>query len=244
MVESRLIAVRNMRFRWRPDADVVVDVQTLDVSAGEHLFVQGSSGSGKSSLLGILAGVNLASEGEVRVLGRELGEMSASQRDAFRSDHIGYIFQQFNLVPYLSVLENVLLPLRFSRRRRARVGGSAHAAESEALRLLADVGLAELARRRVTELSVGQQQRVAAARALIGSPELLIADEPTSALDAELRESFIALLFKEAKASGTTVVFVSHDAALADHFKTMLLLESGRPARVSTAGTNGKGASV
>ncbi|HSM23175.1 MAG TPA: ATP-binding cassette domain-containing protein, partial [Rubrivivax sp.] len=141
------------------------------------------------------------------------------RRDAFRADHVGYVFQQFNLLPYLSVLDNVRLPCRFSRRRAARA--PADAAEH----LLARVGLAEaLWRRPAAQLSVGQQQRVAAARALIGAPELVIADEPTSALDTDLREAFMDLLLEACAGAGSTLVFVSHDDRLAARFDRRLEL--------------------
>ncbi len=168
MTNKELISLRDVRFRWNRCSDFVVDVPALQIGAGKHFLVQGASGSGKSSLLGLLAGVNVAVEGDVTLHGQSLGGMSPAQRDRFRADHIGYIFQVFNLVPYLSVIDNVLLPLRFSDRRCTRAGRTLHDRESEAMRLLQDVELAAVARRRVTELSVGQQQRVAAARALIG----------------------------------------------------------------------------
>ncbi|MES1162446.1 MAG: ATP-binding cassette domain-containing protein, partial [Rhizobacter sp.] len=139
----------------------------------------------------------------------------------FRADHVGYIFQQFNLLPYLSVIDNVLLPCRFSALRAQRAGVPHRAAES----LLARVGLAQaLWSRPAAQLSVGQQQRVAAARALIGTPELVIADEPTSALDAPLRDGFMDLLLGECRAAGSTLVFVSHDERLAARFDRRLSL--------------------
>ena len=157
-------------------------------------------------------------EGTLTILDRRVDAMTGAKRDRFRADHIGYIFQMFNLVPYLSVIENVTLPLRFSKKRLQKAGG--HAATAEAIRLLNHLGMGsrELLHRSVTELSVGQQQRVAAARALIGAPELIIADEPTSALDADNREGFIDLLFQECARNRTTLIFVSHDKALGAHF--------------------------
>jgi putative ABC transport system ATP-binding protein len=147
---------------------------------------------------------------------QDLRQLSSVQRDHFRADHIGYIFQMFNLIPYLSVVDNVMLPCRFSARRRANAVQRGNDLEVEARRLLRDLDMdhAEVHQRAVTTLSVGQQQRVAAARALMGSPELLIADEPTSSLDANRRESFIQLLFDECREVGATMIFVSHDAAL------------------------------
>jgi len=164
------------------------------------------------------------------VLGEDTTRLSPARRDRLRADHLGIIFQLFNLVPYLGVVANVALPLRFSARRRRAVGRDV---EGEARRLLAALGLDDpaLLSRRVIDLSVGQQQRVAAARALIGSPELVIADEPTSALDTEARDRFISLLSAEAGRTGAALLFVSHDGALASHFQRAVdLTEINRPA--------------
>jgi putative ABC transport system ATP-binding protein len=161
------------------------------------------------------------------VLDENLGALRAPQRDRFRADHVGLVFQQFNLVPYLSVLDNVLLPCSFSARRRERATTGGCSERDEAVRLLEHLGLdAGLQRREATRLSVGQQQRVAAARALIGRPELLIADEPTSALDAGLQSTFIELLLREAAAAAATVVFVSHDQRLSAAFPRVIALPS------------------
>ncbi len=205
------------------------------ISATERVFVHGPSGSGKSSLLNLLAGVVVPRRGSLRVLGTELPRLVGAARDAFRADHFGIVFQMFNLIPYLSVVENVALPCRFSRRRRRHVderGGVVR----EAQRLLAHLDLAAEARagRAVTRLSVGQQQRVAAARALIGRPDIVLADEPTSALDADRREAFLQLLFRECQSEGATLLFVSHDRSLEKLFdRTLALadLASGPPVR-------------
>jgi putative ABC transport system ATP-binding protein len=209
------IELRDLAFGWSA-GEPLLSIPRFSVARGERVLLHGPSGSGKSTLLGLIGGVVQPSSGSVRLLGEDLTLMRASGRDAFRAEHLGFIFQLFNLVPYLSVLENVLLPLRFSRRRRDRVADP----RSEALRLLAALGLEEhgLIERRVTDLSVGQQQRVAAARALLGRAEILIADEPTSALDADARDSFLGLLVRECAAAGTSVLFVSHDRSLGTGF--------------------------
>jgi putative ABC transport system ATP-binding protein len=149
-------------------------------------------------------------------MGQALERLGSVQRDHFRADHIGYIFQMFNLIPYLSMVENVLLPCRFSAQRRQKALAKGKDLETEARRLLRDLDMdrPDLHRRAVTALSVGQQQRVAAARALMGAPELLIADEPTSSLDMDRRELFVKLLFSECREVGATLIFVSHDASL------------------------------
>ena len=228
-----VIDVRDLEFRWQPDAPVVLSIETFQVGVGERLFVKGPSGSGKSTLLSLLSGVTTAVAGSVRVMGQELERLGSVQRDHFRADHIGYIFQMFNLIPYLSVVDNVVLPCRFSERRRANALERGEGLEAEARRLLRhlDMDHPDLDRRAVTTLSVGQQQRVAAARALMGSPELLIADEPTSSLDADRRESFIRLLFDECRDVGATLIFVSHDASLEHLFdRTIDLAEVNRAA--------------
>jgi putative ABC transport system ATP-binding protein len=220
-----VIELRDVRFRWTADGPWVLDVPEFAVERGKHVFLAGPSGSGKSSLLSLIAGIALAQSGTVRVLDQAPAELRGAARDRFRADHLGVVFQLFNLLPYLSVLENVTLACRFSPRRRenaARAGG----AEAEARRLLRELGLGDetLHARRSTALSVGQQQRVAAARALIGAPEIVIADEPTSALDTGLRAAFVDLLLAECSAAGATLVFVSHDLALAPRFPRRLAL--------------------
>jgi putative ABC transport system ATP-binding protein len=214
-----VIRVRDLRFAWPGAVGDCLAIAELDVAAGETLFVHGPSGTGKSTLLGLLAGVLVPRSGEVALAGAEWQTLSAARRDRHRADHVGYIFQQFNLLPYLSVLDNVLLALRFSPRRAARAG------RSDAEQLLDRVGLPPgLWRRAAAQLSVGQQQRVAAARALIGGPEVVIADEPTSALDTALREVFMQLLLGQCRAAGSTLVFVSHDERLAARFDRRLAL--------------------
>jgi putative ABC transport system ATP-binding protein len=227
-----LLSVRDLRFRWPGTGSDCLAVDHFDLRAGETVFVHGPSGCGKSTLLSLLAGVLVADAGTVSLMGRDWRELAGSARDAWRVDHVGYIFQQFNLLPYLSALENVLLPCRFSRLRRARAAAEA-TPRRVAHALLLQVGLDEaLWRRKATELSVGQQQRVAAARALIGQPELVIADEPTSALDEALREVFMQLLTDACRRAGSALVFVSHDQRLAAYFDRTVelpLLNAAQP---------------
>ncbi len=211
-----MIEVTQLRFAWPGSSADCLAIDGLRVGTGGSVFLHGPSGSGKSTLLGLLAGVLLPREGTVSLMGTAWSALSGARRDAFRADHVGYIFQQFNLLPYLSVLDNVLLPCRFSALRRQRAAGTP---EQSARELLQQVGLHDaLWQRPAAQLSVGQQQRVAAARALIGRPELVIADEPTSALDAGLRDGFMDLLMGECRSAGSTLVFVSHDERLAARF--------------------------
>jgi putative ABC transport system ATP-binding protein len=219
---AAMLSLQGVRFAWpRAERDAVV-IEELQIPAGRTVFLHGPSGCGKSTLLGLLAGVLVAREGKVEFLGADWASLHGGRRDARRADHVGVIFQQFNLLPYLTVLDNVLLTCRFSATRRARCNGAPAGAAAS---LLQRVGLPEtLWTRRADALSVGQQQRVAAARALIGRPELVIADEPTSALDTALRDDVMALLMGECAAAGSTLVFVSHDQQLAARFDERLSL--------------------
>jgi putative ABC transport system ATP-binding protein len=221
---SSAISLSEVRFAWRPESAPVLDISRLEIESGQHIFVAGPSGSGKSSLLGLLAGVSVPQAGQIRILGQRLEKMGGSERDRFRADHMGVIFQMFNLIPYLTVVENVTLPCRFSRRRYEQADSNG-GLTVEAVRLLSRLGISDpLLNRPVTELSVGQQQRVAAARALIGSPEIVIADEPTSALDADHRHAFLQLLFEECRNAWSTLVFVSHDTSLSHLFDQTVAL--------------------
>ncbi len=240
------VDIRNLEFSWT-NSQPVLSIARFQINPGERLFLNGPSGSGKSTLLGVIAGVFAPTSGEAHILDAPFHSVSAAARDRIRADAMGVIFQQFNLVPYLSLVENVLLPCRFSPARAARVGQSEAERVGKAHELLRRLGLGPEAdsQRTAAELSVGQQQRVAAARALIGAPSLIIADEPTSALDAETRDGFIATLLAEA--GDAAVLFVSHDASLAPHFHRIISLDavntlSGQdtpPAPASAATTAG-----
>jgi putative ABC transport system ATP-binding protein len=220
-----MLDIEALRYVWRGATSDTLQIDSLQIARGETLFLYGPSGVGKSTLLGLLAGVLKPTNGHVRLLGVDWSSISAARRDARRAEHVGYIFQQFNLLPYLNVLDNVLLPTRFSARRAERAAQHSGSARAAAESLLARFGLAAaLWPRAAAMLSVGQQQRVAAARALIGRPELVIADEPTSALDTALRDGFMDLLLGECAASGSTLVFVSHDERLAARFDRRLSL--------------------
>ncbi len=225
------VEVDGIRFAWKPGQRDVVDIECFQVSAGERVFIEGPSGSGKSTLFSLLGGVVSPREGTVRILQTNLSGMPAHRRDLFRADHIGFVFQMFNLVPYLSMLDNVTLPCRFSLMRRKRVRSRAESPEAEARRLLDRLGLDqhELHERPVTDLSIGQQQRVAIARALIGAPELIMADEPTSSLDEGTRERFLEVLTAQCDEMGASLLFASHDMRLSSMFdRRVSLLELNR----------------
>jgi putative ABC transport system ATP-binding protein len=173
------------------------------------------SGSGKSTLLSLICGTILADSGTVKVGATDLKTLSGGSRDRFRAEQIGVIFQQFNLLPFGSVMDNILLPLRFAPDRRKRCPDP----KRRVAELCRSLGLPEgVEASKAANLSVGQQQRVAVARALIGEPPILIADEPTSSLDETAQASFLDLMFDQVKAQGSTLLMVSHDPRLADRF--------------------------
>jgi putative ABC transport system ATP-binding protein len=219
------VALSETVFRWPGQQRDTLHIPSFAASLGEHVFISGPSGSGKSTLLGLVAGILAPTSGTVAVNGVCLNELSGAQRDIFRGDHIGFIFQQFNLIPYLSILENVLIPCRFSLMRHERACAQAGTPRAAARTLLKRLDLSPvLWNRPVNKVSVGQQQRVAAARALIGGPSLLIADEPTSSLDADRRKAFLRLLLGECRTAGASLLFVSHDQSLAEGFSTVMPL--------------------
>mgnify|MGYP003642353717 FL=1 len=215
------LEVKNLSFCWDSQQPPLA-FPDLSLPRGEHLFLHGPSGTGKSTFLSLLAGMLPPATGTIRLLGTDIHQLGAGKRDRFRADHIGVIFQQFNLVSYLTALANVTLPCRLSQRRKAATGETPTLAAHELLTALA---IPESHwQRKVTRLSIGQQQRIAAARALIGAPEIILADEPTSALDSDNRDRFIDLLLTMAEERNTSVLFVSHDRSLARHFHHQLEL--------------------
>jgi putative ABC transport system ATP-binding protein len=223
---SDIVAMSSVRFAWSGQRAFSLSVERFVLRPRECLFLTGPSGSGKSTFLSLLCGILAPQSGRIDILGTDITRLSASARDAFRAEHFGIIFQMFNLLPYGSVIDNVLLPLSFAPRRRQRATAKS-SAEEEAARLLERLGLeTQLVRgRSAASLSVGQQQRVAAARALIGTPELIVADEPTSALDRDRQVAFLDLLFAEAKQAGATLIMVSHDQSLAPRFDRVMRLD-------------------
>ena len=207
---------------------------SLRLYPGEAVLLQGESGQGKSTLLSLLAGILSPSSGSLTVAGQAFHALGQRQRDRARGADIGVIFQQFNLLPFLSVLDNLLLPIRFSSERRARLAATGTPPEVAAEALLSTLGLSlkALGNRSVGALSVGQQQRVAAARALLGSPSLILADEPTSALDPKNRDAFLRALKDAQAARGAALLCVSHDPALEPYFDrtvTLDALQGGAP---------------
>ncbi len=221
-----------------PDRNVIVQVKQLsrqvslndaaltilhpmsfEILRGESVAIIGASGSGKSTLLGLLAGLDLPSTGEVRIAGQSLSEFDEDGRAKLRGEMIGFVFQSFQLLPMLSALENVMLPLELNGASEAR---------KRAQHWLARVGLGEREHHRASQLSGGEQQRVAIARAFAVNPALLLADEPTGNLDAETGARIIELLFELNREQGTTLILVTHDAQLAARCGRRLQLRAGQ----------------
>ncbi len=217
-----MIEIKNVKFKYSDSLQLVLDIPSFSIFRGEKVFLYGPSGCGKTTLLETLAGVIIPDSGLVNISNEDITKLSPSARDRFRANHIGYIFQSFNLIPYLSVLENITLPLYLSPLKRSKVPK-----ESEiviAKEICSQLGISELVEKKVTKLSVGQQQRVAAARAILGQPDIILADEPTSSLDFDHREKFIKLLFEICQKYKISVLFVSHDRTLKSLFDRSLSL--------------------
>lgn len=211
------IDISSLDYRYPKSEVDALHIQQWQVMPGEHIFLEGESGSGKSTLLQLLCGLRVGT-GELSILGTALNTLTQSKRDHFRSQHIGMVFQQFNLIPYLSAVDNVVLA--------ATLAGQGKYASERAKELLGHVGLLTSASKQTANtLSIGQQQRVAIARALINSPEILLLDEPTSALDNHNQTIFMDTLMHHLDLNPTTsVVFVSHDTKLSSYFKQTIYL--------------------
>ncbi len=226
------LALNAVEFRYNSKSANVISIPAMSMEAGEKVFMFGPSGSGKTTLLGLIGGLFLPNSGDVSVLGQVISKMGNGARDRFRAQEIGFIFQVFNLVSYLSVVDNVTLPCKFGR----RISAGFQTADKEALFLLEQLGVRDTVGQNIADLSIGQQQRVAAARALIGSPGIIIADEPTSALDEDARTGFLNVLFAQAKREGSSILFVSHDRTIASQFDRSLALSSVNKAKAPVTG--------
>ena len=222
-----VVTMSGVRFAWPSRDSFRMAIDDFTLRHGERLLLIGPSGSGKSTFLSLLAGIVTPQAGRIAMLGTDIAKLRGAARDRFRGEHFGIIFQMFNLLPYGSVIDNVLLPLSFSaeRRKRATAKGSAASRGREAARQARHRTRAR-ARRSAANLSVGQQQRVAAARALIGAPRIIIADEPTSALDRNRQEAFLDLLFAVVAEAAATLIMVSHDESLGSRFSRVAPLAS------------------
>jgi putative ABC transport system ATP-binding protein len=197
----------------------VVSFPDIEIKAGQKVLIIGFSGSGKTTLLNLISGALKIQSGEVNLLGNSYSSMSSTELDRLRADHIGYIFQTLNLIPFLSVAENIALGVKFSNSRSALVSNLTVEIE----RLLKSLGLdKEVLASPVDNLSIGQQQRVAVARALLGSPNLILADEPTSALDQNSTNNFLNEVMQTFNPKSQAILMVSHDLSLAPHFDTVI----------------------
>ncbi len=225
MPTDRILVLEKVHFGWDSMHDLVA-IETFSIEHGESVFLHGPSGSGKSTLLGLIGGVIVPRAGKVLLNDVDLVSQRPARRDQMRADYLGIIFQQFNLLPYLSVVENIALPCQFSKHRLKRSQEHYGTPRQEAVELARRLGLpTDILGKPINQLSVGQQQRAAVARALIGGPSLVIADEPTSALDSDNRDKFIELLNEQRQTFNTGLLFVSHDAALASHFDRVVEFE-------------------
>ncbi len=219
---SNIIELKDVRFGWPGRASFSISIPSFTLKRGETALLLGESGSGKSTLLSLICGSIAPQQGRVEVDKTDITTLPASTKDRFRAETIGIVFQQFNLLPFGTVSENIRLPLRFAPQRKQRTGDAGHAVIElcKALQLPP-----ELITAKAGTLSVGQQQRVAVARALIGTPPLIIADEPTSSLDATSQSAFLDMLFSEVSANSQSLMMVSHDPRIADRFDTVLKVE-------------------
>jgi putative ABC transport system ATP-binding protein len=215
---TKIVNISDLIFNYNRHDKPILNIKSFILNEAEHVFLFGSSGSGKSTLLKLISGLLVATSGKVEVLGKNLSTLKVNERDIFRGNYIGFIFQQFNLIPYLSVIDNVLLPCNFSKVRKGDI--------NIAKDLLKYLDLNENNwNKRADNLSIGQQQRVACARALIGRPPIIIADEPTSALDIERQQGFLDLLKRQCREVKTSLLFVSHNKGLSVNFDRTISLE-------------------
>jgi putative ABC transport system ATP-binding protein len=221
-VTEAVLNLTDVSYRWSGRTAFSLAVPCLGVAKGETVLLLGESGSGKSTLLSLICGTIVPDSGQVIIAGTDTTALSGGSRDKFRAEQIGVIFQQFNLLPFGTVTDNILLPLRFAPARRHRAGDAAKQAEILCMALGLPDGVMGA---KSTALSVGQQQRVAVARALIGQPPLIIADEPTSALDANSQAAFLDLLFEQTHVHKTSLLMVSHDPRLGDRFDRVIRME-------------------
>ncbi|MGY3804843.1 ABC transporter ATP-binding protein [Pigmentibacter ruber] len=218
---KNIIDINNLLFSYHKNQKVL-DIPKLEIFEKDKIFLYGPSGCGKTTLLSILTGILAANEGSVKVLNHEFVGLKPSLRDQIRGTEMGYIFQLFNLIPYLTVLENILLPCKLNPLRRKNKTLSE--IKEKCIEIAKNLNIAQILSKKATEISIGQQQRVAAARALLGDPKIIIADEPTSSLDEENRELFIQHLFEQCNTQNSSLIFVSHDINLKKLFSKQINL--------------------
>ena len=218
-MDESIIKIDSVRFYWSKKSNFKIFVPNLEIKKGEKVLLLGESGSGKTTLLSLMCGFLNPLSGNISINGNTINQLSSKTRDEYRADNIGIIFQQFNLLPYANVVDNVFVPLYFSKVRSNNVSYI----KEKVIELFKQLRLPDdIAQFRASSLSMGQQQRVAVARALIGNPSLIIADEPTSSLDADAQKIFLNLMFEQISENNSTLLMVSHDKSLSNQFDRLI----------------------
>lgn len=218
-MDDSIVKIESLRFQWSKNNNFKIFVPKLEVGRGKKVLFLGESGSGKTTLLSLICGFLEPLSGSISINDKIINDLTSTNKDAYRSDNIGIIFQQFNLLPYANVIDNIILPLYFSKQRSKKVENKINAA----MNLCDQLRLPEsILNQKASNLSVGQQQRVAVARALIGSPSIIVADEPTSSLDTEAQELFLDLMFDQISKNSSTLLMVSHDKSLTNYFDQVI----------------------
>tara|TARA_B110000263_G_scaffold47491_1_gene39472 strand:- start:2529 stop:3203 length:675 start_codon:yes stop_codon:yes gene_type:complete len=215
--DDLMLKTLGLEYHYRDGKKIIFP--EIEVERGERLLIRGFSGCGKTTLLSLIAGALKLQNGDIKFDGNEYSKMSSLLLDKFRADHIGYIFQTLNLIPFLSVSENIALGIKFSKSRKSKVNDF----NQEIVRLVSSLGLGkEVLKTPVNRLSVGQQQRVAVARALLGKPDLILADEPTSALDSGTTKKFLNEVMETFDSTRQAIIMVSHDTSIAPYFDSVI----------------------
>tara|TARA_B100001057_G_scaffold158763_1_gene159317 strand:+ start:181 stop:867 length:687 start_codon:yes stop_codon:yes gene_type:complete len=218
-LDDSIVKIESLRFQWSKNNSFKIFVPKLEVGRGKKVLFLGESGSGKTTLLSLICGFLEPFSGSISINDKIISNLTSINKDTYRSDNIGIIFQQFNLLPYANVVDNIILPLYFSKQRSKKVENKINAA----MNLCDQLRLPEsILNQKASNLSVGQQQRVAVARALIGSPSIIVADEPTSSLDTEAQELFLDLMFDQISKNSSTLLMVSHDKSLTNYFDQVI----------------------
>ena len=218
-MNEEIICLDSLRFYWSKKSDFKIHVPKFIMEQGERVLLLGASGSGKTTLLSLICGFLKPISGDIYLNNQRINDLNANKRDQYRSDNIGIIFQQFNLLPYAGVIDNIILPLYFSKIRANNVKNQRETAFNICKSLRLPDSIKDM---QASKLSVGQQQRVAVARALIGKPSLIIADEPTSSLDNDAQKNFLELMFKQIQENSSSLLMVSHDTSLSSYFDRVI----------------------
>ncbi|MBZ4654509.1 MAG: macrolide transporter ATP-binding protein [Peptococcaceae bacterium] len=230
---AAFIEIKNLTKKYRLGQEIItaLDNVNLSIAQGEFLCILGTSGSGKTTLLHIMAGLEKPVRGEVLVKGVSLTKMKEKDMAYFRRKHMGFIFQSYNLIPTLTAVENVALPLIFD-------GVEKKEREKRARDLLIQLGLKERLKNKPTEMSGGQQQRVSIARALVNNPKIIFADEPTGNLDSKTTKEIMDILYERVKASGVTLIMVTHDLDLAHYADRVIHMVDGQITKIVEKGVS------